>query len=85
MDVGDGGLVHFELFAGLTESEILAIEQCCTWQRFAAGDQVFDRESDTLDVYFIVSGAVRILTQAEDREVALADVVAGNYFGECSR
>lgn len=82
MDVVEGGFARFELFAGLPEEAVREIERGCKWQRLESGDQVFDRESDTLDVYFVVEGAVRILTQAEDREVALADVVAGNYFGE---
>jgi CRP/FNR family cyclic AMP-dependent transcriptional regulator len=82
MEVVEGGLSHFDLFAGLPAEAIREIEQRCTWQSFEAGDQVFDRESDTLEVYFVVEGTVRILTQAQDREVALADVIAGNYFGE---
>lgn len=77
-----GGLDGFELFAGITPGDLAAIEGRCSWHRFAAGDQVFDKESDTLEVYFVVSGAVRILTQSGEREVALADVLAGNYFGE---
>ncbi|MDA8233127.1 MAG: Crp/Fnr family transcriptional regulator [Magnetospirillum sp.] len=82
MDVVEGGLARFELFAGLPEEAVRDIERGCRWCSFHSGDQVFDSESDTLEVYFVVEGAVRILTQAEDREVALADVLAGNYFGE---
>jgi len=82
MDVVEGGLAHFELFNGLPADAIREIERRCTWRRFASGEQVFDRASDTLEVFFVVEGSVRILTQSKDREVALADVVAGNYFGE---
>lgn len=82
MSLAEGGLARFELFSGLSSEDVAAIEARCSWHRFAAGDQVFDKESDTLEVYFVVAGAVRILTGAEEREVALADVVAGNYFGE---
>ncbi|CAA7625875.1 Crp/Fnr family transcriptional regulator [Magnetospirillum sp. UT-4] len=76
------GLARFALFAGLTPEDLAAIEARCTWHRFEVGDQVFDRDSDTLEVYFVVTGAVRILTQRADCDIALADVVAGNYFGE---
>lgn len=82
MSIVEGGLSRFELFAGVAPADIGAIEASCTWHRIAAGEQVFDKESDTLEVYFVVTGAVRILTQSGDREVALADVLAGNYFGE---
>lgn len=47
---------------------------------------VFDKESDTLEVYFLVEGAVRVLSYSsyvkDRREVTLASFVAGEYFGE---
>jgi CRP/FNR family transcriptional regulator, cyclic AMP receptor protein len=82
MDAIDATLNCVDLFAGLSAESLSAIERRCTWRRVAVGEQVFDRDNDTLEVYFVVEGAVRILTHADGREVALADVVAGNYFGE---
>ncbi|CAA7611470.1 cAMP-binding protein [Candidatus Terasakiella magnetica] len=83
MDVIDGGLAQISLFSELPDEALGDIEARCNWLRIASGQQVFDRDSDTLEVYFVVEGAVRILTKgADDREVALADVIAGNYFGE---
>lgn len=77
------GLHRVELFEGLPPEAIADIEQQCTWLEVEADAQVFDKESDTQDVYFVVAGTVRILTAApDDREVALADIQAGNYFGE---
>jgi CRP-like cAMP-binding protein len=82
MDVIEGGLASFELFQGIPPESVREIEERCTWHQFASGEQVFDRDNDTLEVYFVIEGAVRILTQSKEREVALADVLAGNYFGE---
>ena len=83
MDVVDGALARVCLFADLAPDVLREIEGRCTWRRYGSGEQVFDKESDTLDVYFVIEGAVRILNNAsDDREVALADVLAGNYFGE---
>ncbi|CAA7624721.1 Crp/Fnr family transcriptional regulator [Magnetospirillum sp. SS-4] len=83
MDAIDGALSRVSLFADLPAAALAEIEGRCAWHRFASGDQVFDKESDTLDVYFVIDGAVRILNATgDDREVALADVLAGNYFGE---
>lgn len=77
------GLERVDLFDGLPPDAVAAIEAQCTWIQVAADQQVFDKESDTQDVYFVVAGTVRILTAGpEDREVALADVPAGTYFGE---
>lgn len=76
-------LSNIHLFADVPAEALARIEQECTWTRFAEGEQVFDKESDTLDVYFVVEGSVRILNMiTEDQEVALADIVAGNCFGE---
>jgi len=83
MDVIEGALAACELFAGLPAAAIREVERRCRWLGFAPGEQVFDRDSDTLDVYFVISGSVRVLAQqSDDQEVALADVVAGNFFGE---
>lgn len=83
MDNSAHGLNKVELFEGLSPEALAEIEAQCTWQSYATDQQVFDKESDTQDVYFVVSGTVRILTAGpDDREVALADISAGNYFGE---
>ncbi len=77
------GLGDIELFAGLPPEAIAEIEAKVRWHQFAPDEQVFDKQSDTLEVYFVVSGTVRILSYVQpDREVALANVTAGNYFGE---
>ena len=76
-------LGSIDLFAGLSPEAIGEIEALATWHQFAPDEQVFDKETDTLEVYFVVSGSVRIMSYVRpDREVALANVAAGNYFGE---
>lgn len=83
MDNSVRGLHKVELFDTLPPEAIADVEAQCTWLSVPADAQVFDKESDTQDVYFVVSGTVRILTAGpDDREVALADIQAGNYFGE---
>lgn len=83
MDQIDGALSRVSLFGELSSDALRAVETQCVWRRYASGEQVFDRESDTLEVYFVIEGAVRILNNSgDDREVALADVLEGNYFGE---
>lgn len=77
------GLRNIDLFDGLPAEAVADIEAKARWLQFAAGEQVFDKESDTLEVFFVASGSVRIFTYVRpDHEVALANVVAGNYFGE---
>lgn len=78
-----GTLGHVELFAGMPDEAIRDIENAVTWHHFRDGEQVFDRHSDTLEVYFVAQGSVRILSSGRGgQEVTLAEVKAGNYFGE---
>lgn len=79
----DQDLSPIRLFEGLPADVVGGVAGQCRWTRFAPGEQVFDKDSDTLDVYFVRHGGVRILTTGPDgREVALADISAGDYFGE---
>ncbi|OFX11468.1 MAG: protein kinase [Alphaproteobacteria bacterium RIFOXYD12_FULL_60_8] len=76
--MGDVGL-----FAGLTQEDVAEIETHCSWRIIAEGEQIFDQTSSSTEVYFIVEGGVRVLTYTNTgREVALANVMAGDYFGE---
>ncbi len=74
------------LFEGLDDSELSEIESRCHWHQLGTGNVVFDKESDTLEVYFLIEGSVRVLSYSpyarEKREVTLANFVAGEYFGE---
>lgn len=77
------GLERIELFSGLPLEAVRELEGLAKWHDFAPEEPVFDKNSETLEVYFVVSGVIRILAYVEgEREVALADVGAGNYFGE---
>jgi CRP-like cAMP-binding protein len=70
------------LFDGLSPEEITEIEGLVSWHVVPEGEVVFDQESDTLEVYCVVHGGVRILTTMAGREVVLAEIRAGNFFGE---
>lgn len=83
MDVVEGGLEKIELFSGLPGEALREIESQAKWSTFEADEQVFDKSTDSLDVYFVVTGSVRILSHVSgEREVSLANVLEGNYFGE---
>lgn len=70
------------MFADLAPDEIREVESVAKWHEVPAGEAIFDQETDTLEVFCVVSGAVRILTIVGDREVTLAEIQAGNVFGE---
>lgn len=71
------------LLTGLTREEREAAERLCSWKRYRSDEQIIDRDSDTRDVFFVVSGKVRIVNYSlSGREVTLGDVGAGGHFGE---
>jgi CRP-like cAMP-binding protein len=71
------------LLSGLSREEREAAERQCSWKRYRADEQIIDRDSDTRDVLFVVSGKVRIVNYSlSGREVTLGDVGAGGHFGE---
>ena len=78
-------LGSIEILACLTSEQLRDLEKRCRWRRYDADDQILDRDDENRDVYFVVSGEVRIVNYSlTGREVALARVGAGGFFGELS-
>ena len=71
------------LFEDLDEAERHRLESRCTWRRYASGETVLERGSESSEVLFIIDGAVNILNiSLSGREVAYATLRAGDCFGE---
>jgi CRP/FNR family cyclic AMP-dependent transcriptional regulator len=71
------------LFRSLGAAEIAALDRRCLWRHAKAKQWLLEQDDQTTDIYFLTSGAVRVLiTPSPDREVILADINAGGYFGE---
>ena len=76
-------LAGIRLLAGLDEATRKRLEQACSWRQFHAQEQIIDRQSESHDVFFVVSGAVRVVIYSlSGREITLDDVGAGGHFGE---
>ena len=74
-----------ELLESLPDPELRALEQRCRWQRYAAGQQIVDRSSESRDVFFVVEGSVQAVDfSPSGREVVYAVIGAGGHFGELS-
>ena len=75
-------LANIQLLSALSPSELHAIERRCHWRRFARDEQIIDHETTSTDVYFVVSGSVRIVNYSlAGREGTFHDIEAGGYFG----
>jgi CRP-like cAMP-binding protein len=71
------------LFGSLDPAARQSLEQRCRWQRYGGNDEIIGRESDSRDVYFIISGRVRVVNHSlSGREIAFHEMDAGDYFGE---
>jgi len=76
-------LAQINLLESLNAAELSRLEQACSWKTYAAQEQIIDRQSDTQDVYFVVSGAARVVIYSlSGREITLDDVNAGGHFGD---
>ena len=71
------------ILGGLPGDTRRDFEKRCRWRRFRANEQLLDKDSEDRDVYFVVEGGVQIVNYSlSGREIALARVEAGGYFGE---
>ncbi len=72
-----------ELFTSLSPEELRDLEKRCSWRRYDGGELILDRDSGSRDVYFVVDGRVQVANYSlSGREIALATIRAGGYFGE---
>ena len=79
------GLQKVELFKGLDTASLREIAQQCTWTQCKRNDVIIRRDGTDRDVYFVISGMVRIAAPANrGRSLILRDVPAGELFGEHS-
>jgi CRP/FNR family cyclic AMP-dependent transcriptional regulator len=76
-------LSEFALFADLEESERKSIEQRCHKRTYARNETILDKGSQSREVFFVLKGAVSVITfSPAGREITLAAVKAGDFFGE---
>jgi CRP/FNR family transcriptional regulator, cyclic AMP receptor protein len=76
-------LAKIGLFRSLEPGAIRQLDTQCSWRRAAANEWIVDYQDASNDVFFVVSGAVRVKIQAvSGREVLLREIEAGEFFGE---
>ena len=72
-----------DLLKDLSAEALKEIEDVCRYKTFRAGTQVFDRQAETRDIFFVIRGRVRIVNYSlSGREITLDDVGEGGNFGE---
>lgn len=78
-------LASIPFFKDASDLDLKNFDRRCTWRKLEEEQVVVDFEDKSSDVYFLVTGDVRILVRTlGGKEVILSDMHAGNYFGELS-
>jgi len=78
-------LRRLHLLDACSDATLLHIAGLCNWRTVAAKTPVFTRASAGNDVYFLLSGQVRITTYSQQgREVSFRDYAPGEHFGDLS-
>ncbi|HSI02784.1 MAG TPA: Crp/Fnr family transcriptional regulator [Reyranella sp.] len=73
------------LFEHLSDAEMGRIRGLCSLRSFAKGEEIVGDHENTTDIFFILSGTVRVTSFTDaGREVIFSDVSAGGIFGEFS-
>jgi CRP/FNR family transcriptional regulator, cyclic AMP receptor protein len=77
------GLRAIALLRGLSPQRLEILARDCAWRNFEAEQSIISRAAADRDLYFIVSGRVRVTTySAAGRQVTFRDFGAGEHFGE---
>ena len=77
------GLRGVEILKALSPERLEALARECAWRHFDAAQSIISRSAPDRDLYFIVSGRVRVTTySAAGRQVTFRDFGPGEHFGE---
>jgi CRP/FNR family transcriptional regulator, cyclic AMP receptor protein len=73
------------LFDEMSDTDLARVAEGCTTSTFRKNAEILSENDKTSDVFFILSGTVRINSiSAKGREVIYSECSAGNIFGEFS-
>lgn len=78
-------LAGIAMLRDLPADECASLATKCIFRQFSVGEVVLDRFSASAAVYFMISGSARVVHYvAEDQEITIATVAAGDTIGEIS-
>ena len=70
-------------FTGLDDKSLMAVAGACRFERYEAKRQVIAYQDDSADVFFVVSGTVRVVIHSlSGKEISYRDLEDGEMFGE---
>ena len=76
-------LQKIAFFKDAPDIQFEKFDRRCSWKKYDDGEVVVDYEDRSTDVYFIISGEVRVLIRtAAGKEIILSDLRSNQFFGE---
>jgi CRP/FNR family cyclic AMP-dependent transcriptional regulator len=76
-------LAKIGLFRSLDAAKIELLDTQCSWCRATRNQWIIDYQDPSNDVFFVLSGTLRVKIQSvSGREVLLREINAGEFFGE---
>ena len=83
IEITAGSLAAVELFYDLSLNDRKVVADKCRGMKFTTGDIIASHNDTDTDVYFIISGQVRVVIySASGKEISFREQVAGEMFGE---
>jgi CRP-like cAMP-binding protein len=85
LQLGAMNLRVISLFEDLSDRALARVESLCSMRSYKKGEEIVGDHENTTDVFFILTGTVRVTSFTEaGREVIFNDVSGGGIFGEFS-
>lgn len=76
-------LSNIDLLSELKPADLKKVGEFCSFKHYDAQEQIIDRQSESTDVFFVLSGKIRVVIYSlSGREITLDDLSAGGYFGD---
>ena len=76
-------LAVIDLLKPMQEKDRIKLEQRCIWRNIKHNEVILDRQSESSEIYFVVSGQVRVVNYSmSGREITFDDMGRGQYFGQ---
>lgn len=76
-------LAIIDLLKPMKKEDRIKLEQRCTWRNVKQNEVILDRQDESSEIYFVVSGRVRVVNYSmSGREITFDDMGRGQCFGQ---
>ncbi len=81
-DCASETLSKFKLFTGFKEDELDTLLSLCDYVDYQTGDTIVEQGETGICMYVIIHGSVTVHVTTPERDIELARLEAGDFFGE---